>query len=191
MTWEEPAKGTYTGRHIQEMIVESLDNGIVKTLDNSGFSLPADQIKLLKVAGYYALELQRGSTIAGIGTFRNGDVDWLFRHDDHTLWSQWKKQVDESRAEHVKFVDENYADWVERLDKLPSPLREELTKGIQDPEFVYGFMGLGYCLVIAELAVLYKASDGEDSVEVDMYASKHGTSGNQHHMAQAIAKQRL
>lgn len=191
MTWEEPARGTYTGRHIEEMTIKSLDNNIVMTVEGSGFSLPEEQAKLLSVGGYYALELQRGSTIAGVGTYRNGDVDWLFRHDDHTLWSQWKKQVDEAKAKQRVFVDENYSDWIDRLDKLPSPLREELTEEIQKEDFVYGYMGFGYCLVIAELAVLYKNSDGEDSDEVNEYASKEGTSGYQHSMAKAIAKQKL
>jgi len=191
MTWEEPAKGEYTGRYIREMMIKSLDNNTVRTMDNSGFSLPEEHANLLRVGGFYALELHRGSTIAGIGTYRNGKVDWLFRHDDHTLWVKWKEVVDAERAKHVAYVDENFDDWIERLDKLPSPLKEELTKEIQDKEFVYGFMGFGYCLVIAELAVLYKASDGVDSDEVNAFAGKHGTSGMQHGMAQAIANQKL
>jgi len=192
MTWEEPVKGTYTGRYIDTIQVKEITDNRILTTEGSSFPVPKNMLGHMYIGGFYFLELHRGSTVAGVGHgVKKEEIVWLFRYDDHALWSKWKKEVDDAKSKHRAEVDENYSDWIERIDKLPETLRIELTKELANEEFVYGFMGLGYCLVIAELAVLYKASDGVDSDEVNAFASKHGTSGNQHHMAIAIAKQKL
>lgn len=196
MTWEEPIVGTYTGRYIIDLTTTEIYGNVVKYQEDNGssgsFPVPEEFVPKVKVGHYYALELHRGSTVAGVGIRdSNGWIDWIFRHDDWTLWAKWKVEVDEAAAKMRTFVDENLEDWKERLDKLPSPLKEELEIEITKDDFVYGYMGFGYCLVIAELAVLYKASGGVDSDEVNEYARKIGTSGNQHGMAKAIAEQKL
>ena len=184
MTWEEPAVGTYEGRYTQPVVVKSI-NGRFIEYEGGGFPVPEEYVSKISIGGMYVLELHRGSTVAGVGYYEGetDHINWIFRHDDWTLWSKWKTEVEENKARFIKVVDENKDDWFKRAEQLPENLKRHL-----DPETLYEYMGYGYVLVILELAVMYRASGGEDTDEIMAYADREGTSGNQHAMAQAVAK---
>lgn len=187
MTWEEPAVGTYTGRYIEDIEVTQIDGRHIKYItpegSRGGFPLPAEFTGNLSRGYLYALELHRGSTVAGVGIYRNGEIDWLIRLDDHTLWQKWRKEVDDAKSKMIAYVDEHKQDWLQRAERLPDVLKQQLNE-----DTMYDYIGYGYILVICELAVMYKKSGGEDTDEIMEYARREGTSGNQHSMAIAAAR---
>jgi len=185
MTKNKPATaGTYDNRGLEVFTVKSITGTQVLTTESTGFNVPADVAKLMVIGGSYVLETTRTLEVAGVASVDfNGKLHYLFRHDDLTLWNRWDKQVKDAKAKMIAYVDEHKEDWLNRAEALPDVLKRQLNE-----DDMYEYIGYGYILVICELAVMYKKSGGEDTEEILEYARREGTSGNQHQMAIAAAR---
>jgi hypothetical protein len=142
---------------------------------------PGDQI---------VVETVLGSQVTGL---RWPDSDeWIARQSTDELVAEHLEMVAGFRRREQEQLDANREDWDRREAALPQWLRDRLAtfheKGGED--FARG--GWGYELTICEITVLLLEHDlDEDGPEVMAYAREHGTSGNQHGMALALARYHL
>lgn len=137
----------------------------------------------------YITESVLGSTPSAVFrcTWRKSDEDL---DADHEAFSeQWKKE------KHDR-LEESRDEWTLREAALPQVLQDRLNNFRKKAAAVgndFEVEGWGYELVVSELAAMY-AEQGdpegpyEDTAEIVAYASKEGTSGNQHGFAKALAR---
>jgi len=189
------SQNTFTKRRLEEITIKEVGEGSISTTDSTGFGVPAHIISQINPGDTLYVELYRFNDIGGL---MKPDGEYLFHRSDQyftTKHEEWLKK-------HKQDLEDRYAankdDWLKRTYSLPPRYRDRLDRFINDPddgeEFRKEGMGWGYELVICELACLYEEHgfgdgtwDGEPQA-IREYADKHGTSGNQHNVAQAWAK---
>lgn len=143
----------------------------------------------------YILETQNLSYITGWII----DGKWYDRKSDQDLAREHQAFRDNVARERRESLEKNRASWQERQDALPEWIRARLEGFHRTGGEDFALDGWGYELCVAELAVLYADMDPtlledkdslhvEDSEAIRQYARDHGTSGNQHGMALALAK---
>lgn len=160
------------------------------TYDGWTFIPPAEHMPRFHEGQRIMVETVHATQVTGTALVDADDqpTEWL--------WLKTSKQLDRERDEYLIAVDAkrrerleaNRAGWRAREAALPSPLRRRLERFRANGGDDFDASGWGYELIVCELAILYAASDGEDSPEIEAFASKHGTSGNQHDCAKALSR---
>lgn len=182
-------EGTYSKRHAEELTVKSIERykngGAAITADNGWTAgAPAEVARLLDVGKRYVLETVQFSRITGWMV----DGEWIVRKTDEDLERERQEMIARHDAERRERLAANRAEWQKRQDALPEWVRSRIEHFHAAGGENFEVDGWGYELVVAELAALYGASGGEDNAEVNAYAEREGTSGNQHDMAKALAR---
>lgn len=176
-------------RHLETHTVKTLtlsadgQYGTVLTTDGTGFGQPIAVAEKLQPGVEFDVELTNGTIITGIlagGT-------WILRKTDAELDAEHAAFVAGVRERERVMLEKNRADWEARQAKLPDWLQARLQHFHDKGGESFSLEGWGYELTVAELAALYAASDAEETPEITAYADLHGTSGNQHSVARALA----
>jgi hypothetical protein len=180
----------YTKRHSEletAAIVTVGDEGwvSVQCQSSSGFSFkPEVEQPQLEAGDQFVLELRGGSQVTGV---RLRGV-WLMHKSDEQLQREHdafvEKRMIDQRARWVKHRDE----WQRREDALPEWVKPRFATFHEHGGEEFEIDGWEYELVVGELAAIYRESGGEDNASIMEYANLHGTSGNQHDFAKALAK---
>lgn len=198
---------TYTGRCLTEQTVRNIQGNAVNGSSGLTAIAPPELSAILTPGDQYAIETL-GSTFGRItGWLFNGT--WYGRKSDQQLNRERHQMVDDMIQRNYDEWLANRKDWNRRVRKLPkwawvrinsffiSSARTSSMLGGRGMPSIFELNGLGYELVVCELAVLYdKAIDeigwspDEDSEPGDVleYAKKHGTTGNQHSVARALVR---
>lgn len=176
--------GTYTNRKHEKYTVKQIDGGSILFEEGMGTGYrknpytvrPGDVIMVetspsWRVTGMFAVEQQV----------------WLWRLTDEDIEREHQEMVERLDREREAALRKNRADWERRTTALPHWLQCRIRSFQESGGHAFERDGWGYELTIAELALLYAQSDGQDSDEVMDYAREHGTSGNQHGFAKALA----
>lgn len=179
---------TFTKRRIEAFTVKSLGTGSVATTDSTGFGVPEYVMPMLEVGKEYYLELYKFNDIAGILVPETGE--YLFHRTDEYFAISLQKYIEESDRKRKEYYLANKEDWLKRTQALPPRYRTRIERFLAKNEdgFKEKGMGWGYELIICELAVLYEAGFKDENTVIREYSRKHGTSGNQHDVAKAWAK---
>lgn len=186
---------SFTRRRLEKITIKEVGTGSVSTTDSTGFGVPAHVAESVKSGEEYFVELYRFNDIGGL---MKPDGEYLFHRTDE----YFSRKHEEWLAKYKRDLEERYEankdDWLKRTYALPPRYRDRLDRFINDPEEGEQFrkegMGWGYELIICELACLYEqhgfggGSFDTEPAEVQEFARKHGTSGNQHDVARAWAK---
>lgn len=187
MTVEE----TYENRRIEKHVASRIDidrDGFVSVscdASHIGFGFMADPTKPMLVVGdEFELETRGFSQITGVRL----DGEWIMRKSDQDLERDHAKFREDWHAKQVANLEKNRASWLERENALPKWIKDRLDTFHERGGEVFEIEGWGYELIIAELAVLYRESNGEDSPSINEYAALHGTSGHQHSTARLLAR---
>lgn len=141
----------------------------------------------VQVGDRIVFETVLGSQLTGAR--RDGAATWIYRQTTDELIEEHEAFVAKLRADEEATLAEHRDDWTAREARLPEWLRERLAffHARGGHEFEVG--GWGYELTICEIAVILLEHDlDDDSEPVMAYARQHGTSGNQHGMALALAR---
>lgn len=183
---------TFTRRSLELQTVKSKEvyaDGRGAITGSGGWTAgaPKEVIDLLSVGDEYELETHNFSTITG---WRVGGK-WIERKSDETLADDRQKMLDGFARRDRETLERNRDDWSKRELALPVWLAARLATFHEKGGEQFELSGWGYELTICELAVLYVASNLEDDDSVNAFSREHGTSGNQHDAAKAIAHQRL
>lgn len=187
---------TYTDRSQEVVRIERLTDDGTVTWDN-GWSfggVPPEHHHRLAVGAEFIVETRRFSLVTGMATVyrdRHGEAvpdEWLWHKTDADLDREHAEMVARHNREHEEMLAANRDDWTRREAALPSPLRRRLERFRANGGHEFDRGGWGYELVVCELAVLYAASDQEDTDAVMDYARINGTSGNQHDYAKALSR---
>ena len=150
-----------------------------------GFAaIPEEHRDLFQVGAEFVIETRGMTTLTGIQ--HNGA--WLFHKSDQDLAREHEEFVAQVKARDERIWEQYHESWARREAALPLPLRRRLERFRANGGHGFEVDGWAYELVASELAELYQASGGEDSDEVNEYAAEHGTSGNQHSFAKALAR---
>lgn len=173
---------TYTGRHIEFHVIESVDARGISFVGSTGTAGTPDLRALLKPGMEVGLETRNFSMITG--WLINGR--WYFRKTDADLEAEHAALMARWEQDKRDRLERNRAKWAAREAGLPDWIRCRL-EHFRDTGGDFDVEGWGYELVVAELAVLYADSAGEDTPEIETYGRREGTSGNQHDMAKALA----
>lgn len=167
---------TYT---IEKITDDSVDCG------GTGFGLFPEMKGKVKAGDVILMETVNFSHITGICLADGGE--WFFHKSDADLDREHEEFVAKMKREHEETLAANRDDWQRRTDALPDWIKERITHFQKTGGHNFEVDGWGYELCIAELAVLYLASEGADDDAVMAYSREHGTSGNQHDFAKALA----
>ena len=116
------------------------------------------------------------------------DAPWLFHKSDQELEREHQEYLRKLHAEREQEWQEHQVDWRQRELALPMALQRRLARFRANGGHGFETDGWGYELMVCELAVLYRASGGEDDEQVMAFAEREGTTGNQHSFAQQLAK---
>lgn len=182
-------------RHIETVTVNrsivSKDGTFLTLTWSNGWSFggcPVEHAPALPVGATVDVETVNFSTVTGIRTGRR----WLYRKSDQDLEAEHRALVARIADDHHAQLERNRDDWQQRQEALPDALRTRLEHFHGRGGDHFRVNGWGYELTVCELAALYLAAATENGVpdttpEIDAYASKHGTSGNQHSCARGIA----
>lgn len=175
---------TYTARTVEDVTVVKIEDNTIEM--NTGFWIapPKEVLDRLEVGSEFLMESRGFNTITGWMI----DGEWLARKSDQDLEREQQEWRDKWDAERKADLEAHEVEWQQREDALPDWIKERIAVFHERGGEHFRTDGWGYELIVAELAVLYLASDGEDSPAVDEYARVHGTSGNQHGCAQSLAK---
>lgn len=130
------------------------------------------------------LETKGFSTITGILDIETGQ--WYFRKSDEDLEREYKEFKQSLEAKRQIALEKHREEWQARTDALPDWVKTRIDKFLESPKFAAG--GWEYELVVAELAVMYAESDGEDTDAIMEYSNEQGASGNQHECAKSLAR---
>lgn len=175
----------YTHRRVEEVAIREVTDDSVSYEGGTGHGM-FDALKGKVKAGDTVLLETRGfSLITGIA---DADGVWFFRKSDEDLDREHAEFVADSKRRREEEWQKHKDDWAARTAQLPAWLRSRIEGFQKTGGHHFETDGWGYELTICELAVLYSASNGEDTDEIMDFARKHGTSGNQHDFAKAIAK---
>lgn len=179
----------YTNRNLETTTVRKIqryEDGTAAITAETGWTAiaPPEVVALLSVGKEYGLETINLSLVTG--WFIDGK--WVDRKTDADLERERQEFVEHMNRERRAQLDANRAVWQAREAALPEWVRSRLEhfRGKGGERFETD--GWGYELIVAELAVLYDASGGEDDEAVDAFAHEQGTSGNQHDVAKALAR---
>lgn len=162
--------------------VESVDHGV--SYGNSGHGMFPEMEGKVKPGDVVVLETKGFSTITGVLDVDSGH--WYFRKSDEDLERERQEFSERIKREHHEQLEAHRAEWQERTDALPEWIKTRIDKFAESPHFAVN--GWGYELCVAELAVMYDESGGESNEAITEYAKHHGTSGNQHECAMALAR---
>jgi len=191
----------FTKRTLTDYVIKRVDantGGSVAITSTNGTGWgnpPAPDNYLLQEGTEVVLETTNGSTLAGCYVVGVHTPDfaskkgWLWRKSDEDLersFQEWKAKWEQDKLDRV---EKFRAEWEAREEKLPQVYKDRLNRfraAAGKEEFEKE--GWGYELLICELAVLYKASGGEDTDAVNNFAALYGTSGNQHGIAKLMSK---
>lgn len=179
----------YTDRHLKDLVVSELDvgkDGFVSVYCNGvGFGYVADPEKPMLVIGdAFELETRGASQVTGIRL--NGE--WIMRKSDEDLAREHEAFRASWKEKQRRTLEANREAWTTRESVLPKWIKDRLDTFHERGGEVFELEGWGYELCIAELAVLYRESDGEESPSVKEYDALHGLSGHQHATARLLAK---
>lgn len=190
---------TYTNRRVEYVTVKSVEGGVA--FDNGWGTAGTPEVRArLKPGMVVGLE-QRGNTIVGWLV----DDQWVMRKSDEELdaeRAEWKAKWEQEKREHL---EANREDWTRREAALPDWIRARLEhfRATEESPGSFDREGWGYELIIAELAVMYlDGVDPSDYTGTDRFefkdtpaimdfAREQGTSGNQHGVAEALARAHL
>lgn len=179
----------FTKRRLEKITVKDVGEGSITTTDHSGFGVPKHIIPEIVVGATYYLELYRFNDIGGL---MQEDGLYLFHRSDEYFRITLENYLAESKRKQEKNYEDNKEDWQRRTDALSPRYKARMNRFLNDPEKGEAFrkegMGWGYELIICELAQQYESSGGEDNEDVMTIARFYGTSGNQHDVAKAWAK---
>lgn len=133
------------------------------------------------------IETVLGSRV--VGARLPGADTWLFRKTTDELVREHEEMLEGFRRREREQLDANRNEWQRREDALPAWLRDRLKGFHQSGGENFELQGWGYELTICEIAILLLENDLDDDAPAVMaYASEHGTTGNQHGMAMALAR---
>lgn len=181
---------TYTNRRTEDFTVKALDEGkdsvTIHTTRASGFIIPLSEgTRQIREGGTYLLELKGFNDIGGILTM---DGSYLMRRSDQYFERQREQYLAEVARRNREQLEANRDDWQAREDALPAWIRGRLERFWAAGGEHFALEGWAYELTICELAVIYERNGLVDDDEVAQFASLHGTSGNQHSCALALAR---
>lgn len=174
----------YTNRALEILTIKELGEGSVISTGGSGFGLEKEYLDQLTEGKTYLLECRNFNNIAGIVDLETSE--YLFRRTDEYFEEQHRKFVEDLAIERRAELEKKRNDWQSRQDALPSPFRERLEMFHERSGDQFRLEGWGYELVICELATMYAGNASEK--EIDEYAHREGTSGNQHGTAKFLAQ---
>jgi len=174
---------TYTNRREEEVVVKEVSTTGVLFDSGWGYGPPEGVAKQLQVGETLTAEM-RGTTITGL---RRGDT-WIYRNSDEKLEMDHLELVAKFKSDREKMLEEKRQDWAEREAALMPELRERL-EHFRAVGTNFDVDGWGYELIVCELAQLYLDSDLEETPEIEAYADREGTSGNQHGFAKVLARE--
>lgn len=178
---------TFTDRYLDAKTVAKIDQSAVTDTDGWTAIAPVDARPLLRPGARYELET-RGGPFGRITGWRI-EGRWFGRRSDQQLEAERRQLVEDTDRRHREALDANREDWTRRTVELPHWVRTRLETFLRRGGERFEREGWGYELCVAELAVMYAASGGLDSEQVNTYAADHGTSGNQHDCAKALARE--
>ncbi|NUO57262.1 MAG: hypothetical protein HOV78_11390 [Hamadaea sp.] len=183
---------TYTNRWLEASTVQSLDNGVL-FIGGWGFGASDEQKEMLAVHDTYLVEHDRTMRITGMATIKqapNGLLvdEWLWHMSDQDLEREHEEFVARMRRRSEETLAANRENWTRREAALPDALRRRLERFRANGGDDFDREGWGYELVVCELAAMYAASGQTDSDEINDYARREGTSGNQHDYAKALSR---
>lgn len=180
---------TFTKRKLEKITIKSVDGNSLTTTEHSGFGLPEWVAPMLKAGDEIFVEFYRFNDIGGL---MKPDGEYLFHRSDEYFKEKLEEYLEASRKRAIKWYEDHKEDLEIRTEALEPRYKARMRRFLNDPERGEEFrkepMGWGYELTICELAQLYTESEGADSPEVNDFAKKHGTSGNQHDVAKNWAK---
>jgi hypothetical protein len=199
---------TIRNRSIRQYVIEAIDINAegtsltITTTDHSGWGNPVNEGTLaLKLGDTIELETFQGSMLGGLRLA--GSEEWIWHNSDEDIDRQQEESSAKWRAEKLAMVEENRAEWEALEASLPDWIRARIEHFREKAGTGFDTNGWGYELAIAKLAVLY-AELGDiildhssstispyESPLIKDYARDHGTSGNQHDVALALAKAHL
>lgn len=179
---------TYTNRIIQTETITKVHEGSVQI--GSWYTGPPDEVRPLLHDGQ-TVELEyRGHT--GLGGRIVGwriDGEWVYRQSDEDLAQEHIDMVARHDREREELLEKNRENWTEREAALPEYIRLRLDYFREKAgKNHFEINGWGYELVICELVVLYLESNFTDTDVLMEFSRSHGSSGNQHDIAKALAK---
>lgn len=166
------------------VVKEISETGGISTTDGIYFSVSKDVADKLSVGDAFELETKNLSLITGLKF--NGE--WLFRKTDEDLDREHQEFCEKLDKQHEKLLEAKREDWKRRTEALPEWLQGRFRTFFERGGRNFEKEGWGYELVVAELAVLYNESGLEDTDEINQYADREGTSGNQHAFAKALVR---
>jgi hypothetical protein len=180
---------TYTKRSFETVTVESIEDGVIRV--DAGWSMcpPPAVLDRLHVGATVGVETRNLSHVVGWLI----DGAWVERKSDEDLEAEHQEWLARWAQEKRDRLEANRKEWARREAALPDWVRQRLEsfRASEETPGSFDLEGWGYELVIAELAAMYAESAGEDTDGVWAYAREHGTSGNQHDMAKALARAHL
>lgn len=179
----------FTNRYLDDHMVKSVRDGAVTDADGWTAIAPDDALRLLTPGTSYQLETRGGP----FGRITGWQVAgrWYGRKSDQQLDAEHAAFVADSERRRRESLGRNRADWTRRTAELPHWVRERIETFRSRGGEKFELDGWGYELCVAELAVMYAASDGADSEQINDYGAQRGTSGNQHDCAKALARAHL
>lgn len=183
---------TFTDRTLKLLTVKSIhryEGGRASIQGSDGWSAlaPAEVAALLDVGDEYELEVQGFNAISG---WKVGGK-WIARKSDETFEAERTEWLAKYERDKRDRLDSNRADWTARESYLPDWLRDRITTFHEKGGEQFELEGWGYELIVCELAALYVASNLTDDDTINEFANVHGTSGNQHDVAKALARHHI
>ena len=183
---------TYTGRRLELVTVREVhrtqDGALTAVTWDNGWTfagIPPEHHHQFFEGRTLLVETVRLTEVVGIAV---GTSTWLWRKSDQDLAAEHHEFVEGLRRQNQERWEEHHEDWARREAHLPDPLRRRLSRFRINGGHEFEIAGWGYELTVSELAVLYQASGGDESDDIREYAALHGTSGNQHEVAQVLAR---
>ena len=177
----------YTNRHIEEITADTVtyreDGWVEVTADSTAFQFRPTRTDIKLEPGPFHLETTRGSFVTGVGAWGT----WIMHKSDEDLEREHEEFKEKRQADLRDRWSRHHAAWLVREEALPDWIKPRLATFHERGGKAFEIDGWEYELTIAELAAMYRESGGEDSPDIREYAKLHGTSGNQHGFAKALA----
>ena len=146
---------------------------------------PEEHRHLIEVGNEFVVETIGFSRVTGI----QYAGEWLVHESDQDLERAREERAEERQAQYEREWEENHESWAAREAGLSEPLRQRIERFREKGGHAFETNGWAYELCASELADLYVISGLENDEAISAYAEKHGTTGNQHDFAKAIAAQ--
>lgn len=184
----DTARARYEDRREEVRTIEGLGSALVQT-DSWTTGVGAKQLLAagVKLGDRIVFETVLATQVTGAR--RPGHAEWIWRKTTDELIAEHETFLESMRRREERQLAEHRDDWTRREAALPEWLRERLAYFHARGGHDFEIGGWGYELTICEITVLLLKHDLDDvSDAVLAYAREHGTSGNQHGMALALAK---